>query len=129
MFLNSSSTTQGMTKTEYFRNFQDKKVDLSEIKKGNNLVLLSRESKSINDNFIIDFPEARTYETYNEQDVPTELLLDSAPDFADQIPREINNEIFEQEQVDHEESEIKDFIRKPCKRRINKKKSALTQKS
>ena len=59
--------------------------------------------------------------TYDGQDVPTELFLDGEPDFADQIPRESNNEIFEEEQVDIEKSEIRDCIKKPCLRRIDKK--------
>ena len=69
----------------------------------------------------MDFPEAREYMTYDDQDVPTELFLDEEPDFADQIPRESNNEIFEEEQVNIENSEIRDFIKKPCLRQINKK--------
>ena len=52
--------------------------------------------------------------TYNDQDVPNEIFLNVEPDFANHIPRESNNEIFEQEQVDEEKSEIKDFIKKPC---------------
>ena len=92
--------------TQYFRlrndknrvlpNFQVEKVDLSEIKKVKNLVPLTRDSKFFNDNFIVDFPKVRDDETYNDQDVPTELLLDYEPNFADQIPRETNNDIFEQ---------------------------------
>ena len=56
--------------------------------------------------------------TYDGQDVTTELFLDVEPDFADQIPRESINEIFEQEHVDIGKSVIKDFIKKPCLRRI-----------
>ena len=82
---------------------------------------MTRESKLFNDNFVIDFPEAREYMTYDDQDVPTELFLDAEPDFADQIPRESNNEIFEEVQVNIENSEIRDFIKKPCLRQINKK--------
>ena len=59
--------------------------------------------------------------TYNDQDVPNEIFLNVEPDFADRIPRESNNEIFKQEQVDEEKSEIKDFIKKPCLRQVNKK--------
>ena len=116
-FLNNPKNT----KNKVLPNFTVEKVDLSEIKKVKNLVPLTRESKLFNDNFIVDFPEAREYMTYNDQDVPNEIFLNVEPDFADQIPRESNNEIFKQEQVDEEKSEIKDFIKKPCLRQVNKK--------
>ena len=108
-------------KNRVLPDFQIEKVDLSEIKPVKNLVPLTRESKWFNDNFIIDFPEAREYETHDNQDVPSELLINSEPDFTDQIPRETDNEIFEQEQNNIEGTEINDFIKRPCIKNIGRK--------
>ena len=79
-------------KNKVLPNFQVEKVDLSEIKKVKNLLPLSRESKLFNDSFIIDFPEARDYMTYDGQDVPTEFFLNVEPDFSDknQIMKYLN---------------------------------------
>ena len=86
-----------------------------------NLVPPTRESRHFNDNFTFDFPEAREYETHDDQDVPSELLLNSEPDFTDMIPRETNNETFKQEQNDIERIEIDNFIKRTCIKNINKK--------
>jgi hypothetical protein len=108
-------------KNKVLPNFQIEKVDLSEIKPVKNLVPLTRESQHFNDNFKFDFPEDREYETHDDQDVPSELLLNSEPDFTDMIPRETNNETFIQEQNDSERIEIDNFIKRPCIKNINKK--------
>ena len=108
-------------KNKILPNFTIEKVDLSEIKPVKNLVPLTRESKDFNENFEVDFPIERDFETHDDQDIPNELMLNSEPDFTDMIPRETNNETFIHEPNDDERIDMENFIKRPCIKNINKR--------
>ena len=81
-------------KSKILPNFQVKKVDLSEIKKVQNLVTLARESKFFNDNFRVDFPEEKEFHVIEGQPIYSHESLSTEPDFDDEISRETDNIIF-----------------------------------
>ena len=76
-------------KSKVLPNFQVEKVDLSEIKKVKNLIPLTRESNFFNDNFQVNFPDEKDFEVIENQPI-----YSLAPDFDNEIPREIDNPIF-----------------------------------